>query len=293
MTSKETGRFTFGVSSPSPFTFGVSGPLKDYKSNEWTVTRSTKDLDNFLRQNNDKPYDFRDNFYFTDIGGVQVAQSLENKDIFLFRGNPVFCNKLDFQMYLDKPIWLSNFKFAAAYATTSGSVIGYKISKKLNLFVLSNIDNIRALLDFYKDKDEDLKVIKFATGVDLKLDEHKRLFQEEFKGFFKWNETQNEEQHTIRRVGITSTDTKLLEKIKEFCETKGIYVDGYYSDELFTPMTTHPFHEEICLFAPKDRLKEDRSKSKCTFETSQDGTSWGGKKRQQRKTHKQPTKTKT
>lgn len=183
-------------------------------------------------------------------------------------------------MYVDKPIWFSNFKVAAAYATTSGSVIGYKVSKQLNLFVLSEIENVRALLDFYKDKEEDLKVIKFATGIDLDLEEHKRLFHEEFKGLYKWNEVPNGEKSSFRRVGITSTDTKLLEKIKEYCNFKGIYVDGYYSDALFTPMSVNPFHEEICLLAPKDRVRQDRTKSKCTFETTQDGLNWGGNKKQ-------------
>ena len=272
--------FTFGVPPQPSFNFGVPSTIIDDKHNEWTVTRSTKDLDNYLGQKNEKPYDFRDKFSFTDVSGVQIAQSQQNTDVYLFRGNPIYCDKLDFQIYNDKPIWLSNFKFAAAYATTAGSIIGYRVSKQLSLFVLSNIDNIRALLEFYKGNEEALKVIKFATGVDLKLEEHKRLFHEEFKGLFKWNETQNEEQYTIRRVGITSTDTKLLEKIRGYCENQGIYIDGYYSDELFSPMSIDPFHEEICLFAPKDRLKEDRTKSKCQFKTSQDGTSWGGKKRQ-------------
>lgn len=286
--TKKIGGFTFGVppaegaSSQPSFTFGT-GVITDHKHNEWGVTRSTRELDNFLGLNIEKPYDFRENFTFTDVGGVQIAKSQENKDVFLFSGNPVYCDKLDFQMHADKPIWLSNFKVAAGYATTSGSVVGYKISKQLNLFVLSNIDNIKALLEFYKDKEEDLKVIKFATGVGLELDEHKRLFYEEFKGLFKWNEPQNGEQPIIRRVGITSTDKKLLEKIREYCENKGIFIDGYYSDKLFTPQSALPFHEEVCLFAPKDRLKEDRTKSKCTFKNAVNSTSWGGNMIQHKK----------
>lgn len=275
--------FTFGVQQPT-FTFGVPGAITDLKNNEWTVTRSTRDLDNFLGLNKEKPYDFRDNFSFVNVDGIIIAKSQENQDTFLFKGNPIYCDKLDFKLYLDKPTWLSNFKVAAAYATSTGSVVGYKVSKQLNLFVLSNIDNIKALLEFYKDSDEDLKIIQFATGVGLEIDEHKRLFYKEFKTLFTWNEPQNGQQPIIRRVGITSTDTKLLEKIKEFCENKGIDIDGYYSDELFTPMSVHPFHEEICLFAPKDRLKEDRTKSKCTFATSENSTTWGGKIRQQHKT---------
>jgi hypothetical protein len=284
MTTRKTrqkGGITFGVQPQPSFTFGVPGVVPDYKPNEWTVTRSTKDLNNYLGLNTEKPYDFRDNFSFTDVGGIQVAKSHENKDVYLFRGNPVYCDKLDFQMYNDKPVWLSNFKVAATYATTSGSVIGYKISKQLNLFVISNIDNIRALLKFYKDKDkdndEDLKVIKFATGVDLTLEEHKSLFHEEFRGTFSWHEHQLSEQSNIRRVGVTSTDTKLLKTIKEYCENKGIHIDGYYADELFTPQKSESmFHEEICLFSPMDRIKEDRTKSKCVFQNNQNSTSWGG-----------------
>lgn len=283
--------FTFGVQPASgtqpSFTFGVqpaSGAVLE--NNEWIVTRSTKDLDNYLGQNKDKPYDFRDSFSFIDVDGIQIARSQDNKDLYLFQGNPVYCDKLDFKMYNDKPIWLSNFKVAATYATTSGSVVGYKVSKQLNLFVLSNIDNIRALLEFYKNNEEDLRVIKFATGIDLKLEEHKSMFHEEYRGTMKWHETQNEEQHIIRRVGITSTDKKLLEKIKKYCEDKGIYVDGYYSDELFSPQSVRPYHEEICLFAPKDRVKEDRTKSKCSFRSKWDDTNGGGNKGQQRKTNR-------
>lgn len=271
------GGFTFGVpSEQSSFTFGVPGAITDIKNNEWQVTRSTKDLDSFLGMNKEKPYDFRDSFLFTNIDGIEIARSQDNKDVFLFRGNPVYCDKLDFEMFLDKLIWLSNFKVAAAYATTSGSVIGYKVSRQLNLFVLSNINNIRALLEFYKDREEDLKVIKFATGIDLAPEEHKRLFHEEFKGLFNWKEPQNGQQPTFRRVGITSTDTKLLEKIKQYCDSKGINIDGYYADELFTPMSDTPFHEEICLFAPKERVIQDRTRSKCTFKTGQNSASWGG-----------------
>lgn len=287
------GPFKFGTTTPtmtptitpSAFSFGTGTPgaVTNIKSNEWTATRSTKDLDNFLKLNNGKSYDFRDNLSFTKIEGIEVAVSQENKDIFLFRGNPVYCDTLDFQKYLDKPVWFSNFNVAAAYATQRGSVIGYKVSKQLNLFVLSNVDNIRALLNFYKDKKEDLNVIRFATGIDLKLEEHKDMFHEEFKGLFKWNEPQNGHQPHIRRVGITATDTKLLEKIKEYCENMGIYVDGYYCDQVFTPMTTHPFHEEICLFAPRDRVNQDRTKSKCMFATGPNTAKWGGKIKQQDK----------
>lgn len=282
--------FTFGVAQPqqasqqSPFTFGVTNAkIIDYKHNEWAITRSTKDLNNFLKLNNEKPYDFRDFFSFTDVEGIQLAKSQENQDVFLFRGNPVFCDKLDFELYSNKPIWLSNFKVAAEYAGTSGSVIGYRVAKQLSLFVLSNINNIRELLKFYKDKEEDLNVIKLATGVDLEPEEHKRLFQEKFKGMLKWNEPQNGQKPTIRRAGITSTDTKLLEKIREYCENKGIYIDGYYSDQVFTPQSALPFHEEICLFAPKDRVQEDRTKSKCTFAFTQNSERWGGKITQQSK----------
>ncbi len=287
---KAGGGFTFGVpltEQPS-FTFGVPGAITDIKNNEWEVTRSTKDLDKFLGMNKEKPYDFRDSFFFTNVNGIEIAKSHKDKDIYLFRGNPVYCDELDFQLYLDKPIWLSNFKVAAAYAYANGSVIGYKVSKQLNLFVLSNINNIRALLDFYKDKKEDLKVIQFATGIDLELEEHKRLFHNEFRTLYKWHEPQNGQQPIFRRVGITPTDTKLLDKIKQYCDSKGINIDGYYADELFTPMSDTLFHEEICLFSPKERVFHDRTKSKCTFKTGQNSTSWGGNKSQR----VQPSKTK-
>ncbi len=278
---------TSGISFGTQPTFGTGSPIQ---LDEWKQTKNKKELDNFVIE-----YDFRVHFDVEKTNDTQVATSETDRDIYLFRGINKFCDQIDFKQ--NNMIWLSNFNVAKTYAYGNGSVVGYKVTKKpLELFVLSDIENIRKLLDFCKDDTTKTNVIKLATGVDCKDGEQEALYNAEFKGFMKWYPPQK--TVPINRVGVTSTDKNLVEIIKAYCLNKNLTIDGYYADELFTTMTAeHKFHEEILLFSPENCLKEDRNKSFCTFVDRENSANlgWGGKKgKQQRKTpSKGNTKPKT
>ncbi len=282
-----TSNFNFGVPTNN-FNFGVpdnnQNPVSYQQIFFDVLSRDKTDLSKLIEN-----YDYRNLFEFKIENGIRLAVPKQGNDsIYLFRGIAEDCDRLDLGKDKGKSIWLSNFKVARIYSQNR-SVIAYEASTTLKLFELS-YENVKKMFDYYQEKNNQVRIehIQFATGINCTNEQQKTMFNNYFKNTRIWYDLPLPKN--INRVGITETDLRLIEAIKEFCKAQEVDINGYYADTFDTTMTNdHVFHEEVCLFNAEEQKKE-RKYSYCTFSTGDSNSNLkvqsAGKSKRSKKTDK-------